>query len=263
MSLELPDGIFKLEGLPFIKELLKVEKERFDSAFLKESVFEQINIDFGIFPSEKVYPVYFSGDVTNPYGKKIFIGINPGYKPENNRKETDFLEKEGIFEGYCRIFDRYFKENHNNLTRYFLNIRSFLNRLDPDNIQETIDWDWLQENCIFLNFIPYHSKNTGGLRINDLEKFRRRYFKILLKILNYIRPEKPVFINGFPTVKSYLNGLIKSQQKDGFWVGKVDSEENKFDFIGTPFLNRVRGGMDALTVAIRQYLQSNFQEEKT
>lgn len=101
--------ISHLEGLEFIKALLRIEERRFkQSEFLRGSTFEDINADFGIFPSVPAYPVYFAGDIREPTGKIIFMGINPGYHEEGNRKEQEFLQKRGCYEGYCRIFSNFF-----------------------------------------------------------------------------------------------------------------------------------------------------------
>src|SRR3989338_10998511 len=103
--------ILKLEGLDFIKALLKFEEDRFNKHFKKGSVFEEINEDFGIFPKEKVYPVYFTGDIENPKDKIIFVGINPAFNSTWNRKEQKYLEERGSFDGYCHLFE-FFREGH-------------------------------------------------------------------------------------------------------------------------------------------------------
>src|SRR5467141_2021631 len=94
--------ISHLEGLEFVKALLLLEEQRFEqSSFVKGSTFEDINADFGIFPTLAAYPVYFAGDIREPEDKIIFIGINPGFNKEGNRSEQAFLQSRGSFEGYC------------------------------------------------------------------------------------------------------------------------------------------------------------------
>jgi hypothetical protein len=57
------DQISHLHGLEFIEALLKVEERRFDNlSFRKGSTFEDINVDFGIFPAIPALPVYFYRD---------------------------------------------------------------------------------------------------------------------------------------------------------------------------------------------------------
>lgn len=242
-----------LKGLSFIKGLLKLEEDRFNRGFLKGSVYEEINADFGLFPPLKVYPVYFLGNVIKPKGKKVFIGINPGYD-RSSYLEQQFLEKKGCFDGYCNIFGDFLKEKNKGLSsRYFSNIAGFLKRFY--NIQETIDWMWFQNNFIGLDFIPYHSKDAAGIRINNLEKFKNTYFLSMIKILEHINPEEYIFINGFPTFERYFKeGLFKKEvqfkKKDNFWVGKIVG----FKFLGLPFLTRISGGKDKLVNSIDRYL---------
>ncbi len=65
MRKEQYDAIAHLEKIEFVKALLEVEKERFQpEQFTKKSTFEDINADFGIFPTIPTYPVYFAGDIT-------------------------------------------------------------------------------------------------------------------------------------------------------------------------------------------------------
>jgi hypothetical protein len=85
-------GIAKFEGLEFIKALLSLEEQQFEQTnFFKKSTFEEINVDFGIFPSIPVYPVYFAGDVREPSGKIVLLGINPGFDERSNYDEQQFL----------------------------------------------------------------------------------------------------------------------------------------------------------------------------
>lgn len=244
------EEVLKLSGKPFIEALLKFEQERFDAEFLKGSVYEQINIEFGIFPAKKVYPMYFAGDILQPQDKFIFIGMNPGYSEKGNQKEQEYAEKSGYLE-YSRTIFQYCKKQSNSLIPYYANIAGFLKRLYGI---EKIDWDWYQENSINLEMIPYHSANTSGLRINDPAGFRKVYFEILLKFLEHLNPQKSVFILGFPTFEQYLSqshfkDIIYFEKHNNFWVGKI---ANKYDFIGLPFLTRIKGGKDALVEGIKK-----------
>jgi len=247
-----------LRGLKFIKELLRVEERNFKKKnFLKGSTFEDINVDFGIFPIAPVYPVYFSGNIREPKGKFIFIGINPGYKDANNKKEQAFLEKHGSFEGYCRLYGD-FRFKRKGLLPYFANIAGFLRRYY--NISEKIDWNWFQKNFINLELIPYHSVNASGLRINNTRKYREVYFEIILKILKYLNPKKPIFINGFPTMRYFIEDkknkilpefkdVIKYSILKNIAHGKIG---DKYKFFGLPFLNRPRGGMSDIIETINK-----------
>lgn len=253
--MNIPPSIFKLKGLSFVKKLLQYEQERFDNEFLRGSVYEDINLQFGPFPKTNVYPVYFTGDLKHPKGKTIFIGINPGYNQERNREEQKYLQKHGLFDGYCHIFSKYFKKHSQGLSsRYYANVAGFLKRYK--NIRK-IDWDWLQDNLINLELIPYHSVAAGGIRINDLRHYHRRYFLPLLKILDYIQPQGPIFINGFPSFSQYceqppLNTLITFNKIHNFWTGRINK---KYDFIGLPFLTRVAGGKDNLVSNIKNFVK--------
>ena len=246
--------IFKLKGLPFVKKLLDYEQERFDNEFLRGSVYEDINLQFGPFPKTNVYPVYFTGDIQNPKGKTIFIGINPGYNEKRNRKEQKYLQKHGLFDGYCHIFSRYFKKQSTGLSPYYANVAGFLKRYKDI---KKIDWDWFQDNFINLELIPYHSVGAGGIRINDLEHYRHRYFLPLLKILDYIKPASPIFINGSSSIEVHFNEFPLSQlvtftKTNNFWTGCINK---KYDFIGLPFLTRVAGGKDNLVSNIKNHSQ--------
>jgi hypothetical protein len=251
--------IAHLEGLEFIKALLLLEEQRFERAqFLKSSTFEDINADFGIFPTMVSYPVYFAGDIREPKDKIIFMGINPGFSEEVNRKEQAFLQNHGSYEGYCRIFGDFFpREIKKGLLPYYANIAGFLRRYY--NITKTIDWGWFQEHFITLDLIPYHSVSANGVRINDLKKYREVYFEIILKFLKYLNPQRPIFINGFPTCRSFLQGkdgrllpefrdVIEFTATSKVATGRINKY---YDFIGLPFLNRPRGGVDAIVEAIR------------
>lgn len=245
--------IYDLNGLPFIQSLLEYEKERFDKSFFKGSVFEEININFGIFPNANPYPLYFAGNIKEPKNKTIFIGINPGYSTEWNKKENEYMNERGIFEGYCNMFN-FFKRERVGLLPYFANIAGFLKRLKG---VEVINWDWFHDNFINLDLIPYHSCDASGLRINDVEKYRHREFEAILKILEYIDPKEPIYINGFSGFERYFsNDLFKDtisfKKHNGIWVGKI---KNKYTFVGLPFLTRVIGGKDILVTKVKDALQ--------
>ena len=177
------------------------------------------------------------------------MGINPGYKESENKKEQEQAERQGLFYFSCHFFD-YCKGNYKGLITYYANIAGFLKRFYEI---EKIDWDWFQENFINLEFIPYHSENADGLRINDVKKFKEIYFKIITKFLDYLQPQKEIFINGFPTFKNYFENEIfensmKFKKYKNFWRGQI---ENKFDFIGLPFLTRVKDGKESLVKNIK------------
>ena len=247
-----------LEGLDFIQALLGLEEQRFEnSQYLKGSTFEEINADFGIFPTMATYPVYFAGDVRRPENKIIFMGINPGFGEESNKREREFLRQYGVFEGYCRLYGDYF---NGTTVRYYSNIAGFLKRLYPNQITERIDWDWFQEHLITLELIPYHSVNAIGLRINNPVKYREVYFEILLKLLGHLQPQKPIFINGFPTFRKFMtkkNGellpefvdVIEFTRHSSIVTGKIGK---KYDFVGLPFLNYPKGGKDAIVAEVRK-----------
>jgi hypothetical protein len=213
MKLSEYQKIAHLEGLDFIQAVLRIEERAFKlPEFLKGSTFEDINSDFGIFPSVPVYPVYFAGDILQPTDKIIFIGINPGYNKEDNRREQEFLRSRGLYEGYCRIFSDFFGlRGKQGLIPYYANIAGFLRRYCE--VTERIDWDWFQQHFITLELIPYHSVNANGLRINDLSKYRHVYFETILKILRYLDPQQPIFINGFLTFRSLIeiNGALRPE----------------------------------------------------
>lgn len=247
-------NIAHLEGLDFIKALLKLEEDRFtEPQFLKGSTFENINTDFGIFPTMAAYPVYFAGDITKPEDKIIFMGINPGFneKGDDNKKEQAFLKEHGSFDGYCRLFN-HFKDRKKGLLRYYASIASFISQYFDVPIDIIKNWDWFQEHFITLNLIPYHSANAKGLRINNYKKFREVYFEVLLKLLKHLDPQKPIFINGFPTYKSFLDSkeFEGVTEHDNFCKGKIGG----YDFIGLPFLNRPTGGKEKLVENIKKLL---------
>ena len=251
-----------VDGLEFIKRLLVFEKKRIDENFCAGSVFEEINENFGIFPSVPLYPVYFHGNIENPKDKIVFIGINPGYKKgvddiTHSEISGDFFkwENEG-FLNFAKNFRRYLTPNRNFerevLMPYFRNMASFLRKTGMVN-DEVIDYKWFHNNLLNLELIPYYSENSNGLRINDVKKYRETYFEILLKMLRYINPQKPIFIVGFPTFKEYLKNevfkdVMQFQEYAGVCLGKID----KFDFIGLPFLTRVNGGLDNLISKIKK-----------
>ncbi|MDD2753308.1 MAG: hypothetical protein PHT44_01745 [Candidatus Portnoybacteria bacterium] len=245
--------LLKLKGLDFVQGLLKIEEDRFNKEFLKGSVYEEINADFGLFPPLKIYPVYFLGNIARPENKRVFIGINPGYD-RSNSLEQKFLEERGCFDGYCNIFGDFLRKKHKGLSsKYFSNIAGFLKRFYE--LDEINNWTWFQDNIINLDFIPYHSKNAAGIRINNIEKFRKVYFQILLKFLEHINPRDYIFVNGFPTFEGYFQNdifikAIQFKKVDNFWIGNI----GRFKFIGLPFLTQVSGGKDNLVNNIRRYL---------
>lgn len=253
------NGILHLTGLPFIEALLELEESRFqDGNYLKGSTFEEINKEFGIFPNAKAYPVYFAGDIQNPKDKIIFVGINPGYaetgmSQERQKLEQEFLERHGQLDGYCRIFSDFFAKQRKGLIPYFANIAGFI-RLYYD-IEERIDWHWLQEHFVSLDLIPYHSTSSAGLRINDPENFRNTYLEVFLRLIRHLNPSEPIFFNGFPTFANYFSNdpfrdVFEFQKLGKFWRGRIDK---KFEFLGLPFLTQVRGGKNALVRDIRRH----------
>lgn len=256
------ESILKLKGLRFIEALLAFEEQRFDKNFLKGSVYEEINKDFGIFPAEKAYPVYFCGDVTKPKNKIIFIGINPGYSSDRYKEEGSFLKKNGLFWGYCNLYGQWQKEEKSS-RGYYSGIRSFLRKFYGWE-NESMNWSWFQENFISLEFIPYHTISSGGLEINDPERYRDRYFSALIKILNHLRPENPIFINGFSGFAEHFNEhkkvfkdmIVIEKKYKGLWFGKIDG---KFNFIGLPFLTRIAGGQKRLIRRIHKKMPKAFK----
>jgi len=110
-----------------------------------------------------------------------------------------------------------------------------------------------------LELIPYHSANTNGQRINDLRKYREVYFEIILKILRYLDPQPPIFIVGFPTFRSLIEhkGKLCTEFQDviEFTVGSIiaiGTIDNRYRFIGLPFLNRPKGGVDGIVAAVTE-----------
>jgi len=205
------------------------------------------------------YPVYFTGDIREPINKIIFIGINPGFDEKKNREEQAFLRNRGLYEGYCRIYADFFgRGGKQRLIPYYANIAGFLRRFYE--IKEKMDWFWFQEHFIALELVPYHSANTGGLRINNIKRYRYVYFEIILKILAHLNPQEPIFINGFPTWRRLIekkkgqllpefSDIIEVRHGSNFVTGTID---RKYRFIGVPFLTRVKGGKDALVAAIKE-----------
>jgi hypothetical protein len=248
-----------LDGIEFIEALLKSEKEQFQSTqFQRGSTFEDINTDFGIFPTQLAYPVYFAGDIRSPDNKIVLMGINPGFNESKYTRERQFLEERGLFDGYCNLYGKYFKVEQKKNT-YYANVWGFFRRLF--GFSEEFEWDWFQEHVITLEFIPYHSVNVQGLTINNRKKFSETYFAIILKFLRAIDPQQPVFINGFPSIRNFVtkkkvvypefSNLIEFTEHDTIAVGKLGKQ---FDFIGLPFLNRPKGGKDALVDEIRRVM---------
>ncbi len=108
--------------------------------------------------------------------------------------------------------------------------------------------------------IPYHSANTSGLRINNPENFKKVYFVILLKLLKFLNPKRPVFILGFPTFERYLShvyfkDVITFKKQGNFWIGKIGGG---YDFVGLPFLTMVKGGKDGLVRGLKESELSRF-----
>jgi hypothetical protein len=86
------------------------------------------------------------------------------------------------------------------------------------------------------------------------------YFAIILKLLAHLNPPKAIFINGFPTWRRLIektkdqllpefSGVIEFRDYSNFVKGRID---RKYRFIGVPFLNRVKGGKNALVAAIQE-----------
>ena len=252
--------LLKYSGLDFIKKLLQYEQTRFDENFMSGSAFEKMNAEFGIFPAKKVYPVYFAGDLTEREKNKkklIFVGFNPGYSEEHHEEEQATLEAKGYFEMSCEYF-KYFKKQNKPLS-YYSNIYSFIERLfQAKKLKINEQWDWFQKNLINLEFIPYHSKDAAGLRINNLQEFKYTHFESFCKFLSYLDPEDPIFINGFPTFEKYFADPIFKQDitfiktKSGnVWVGTIRG----YRFIGLPFLTRVAGGLDGVVTNVQGILK--------
>ena len=252
MSINSFEEIVKLDGLPFIKALLEFEEKRFNENFYNNSVYAEMSSDFGIFPVLKVYPIYFVGDVTKPKDKIIFIGINPGYSKDKSVEEQEYLEKEGSFSGYCNLFSK--ESGLRKSSIYFSNIGGFLRRIGW--LEDKMSNEWLQENMINMDFIPYHSSNTNGLNINDPQKYKDRYFICITKIIKYLNPQKPIFINGFPTLaeryfsNEIFSDVIKFEKHGPISIGTIAG----YKFIGVPFLTRVSGGKDELAKIVKKYL---------
>ena len=117
-------------------------------------------------------------------------------------------------------------------------------------------WEWLQDHFINMDLIPYHSTNASGLRINDIQKYKDRYFTSIAKIIQYLDPQKPIFIVGFPTFEKYLEdpifkGMIDFKKQGSVWKGTI---AGKYKFVGLPFLSRVAGGKDKLVESVREHL---------
>lgn len=107
-----------------------------------------------------------------------------------------------------------------------------------------------------MDMIPYHSTNASGLRVNDIQKYRDRYFVPITKIIQHLNPQKPIFIVGFPTFEKYLSdpafkSLIDFKKQGPVWTGTI---AGKYRFIGLPFLSRVAGGKDKLVEFVREHL---------
>jgi len=256
-------NILTLEGLELADAILKYEKERFDTSFLKGSVYEEINARFGLFPFKSAYPVYFLGNIKAPRDKHVVIGINPGYDADAADTEKEYLKSgNSLLDAYCNIFVGYFKNKRRGLISYFANIAHFLGRLyECDNCNT---WNWLHENLINLEFIPYHSSDARGIRINNVDEYYETYFSFVIKMIKYISPSRPVFINGYPTYaeifeRQRFKDDIKMEavtydaggKKRRFWVGKIADE---YKCVGLPFLTQITGGKDSLIRAIKDHI---------
>jgi len=262
----------KLDRPDFIQELLEYEKRRvneFNQTIKKRNpnIFEQMNIDFGIFPEEVCYPVYFHGDIMKPKKKIVVIGINPGKESTNEEKceYCEYLnEEKGLFEQYCNIFINYFKDKPKRDMQYFYNIYKFFSTLKKEKTEFSeilkkeafkkdkedkiiMNWEWFQNNILNLEIIPYHSKNVNGLDINNPKHYRDGHLKILEKILKYINPQLPIFINGYPTSKryfknEYLNEFFAKEEplkyinNRGVEKEIMTGEFCGYKFYGLPFL---------------------------
>jgi hypothetical protein len=55
-----------------------LKKSALSNPNFSKALHSKINADFGIFATMAAYPVYFTGDITHPKNKIIFMGINPG-----------------------------------------------------------------------------------------------------------------------------------------------------------------------------------------
>lgn len=260
MQLEQFQSIEHLAGIEFAKALLDLEHTRFQSAkFLTDSTYENINADFGIFPTTLAYPVYFAGDIRYPENKIVVIGINPGFNESQYVKERQFLEKRGLFDGYCNLYGDYFKAEGKK-PRYYQGVWRLLQRLF--DISGDFDWDWFQEHLITLELVPYHSTYSAGITINDPQKYRDVYFQILIKLLTHINPRSPVLVNGYPTLRKVMtvNKKVINNYSDVLEIHEGESIATgrlakKFQFVGLPFLSRPRqGGVDALVEEIRRIM---------
>jgi hypothetical protein len=249
-------NIDHLDGIEFAMALLDYEQRRFaEWCTPSQSAFVEMNADFGPFPAARAAPVYFAGDIRRPDEKIVFIGINPGYNADKYKSELEFLESRGWFEGYCRLYGDYFQGKR---ISYYANIWGFLRRL-YGFAPAKMDWAWYQEHFVALEMIPYHAENIKGLRINDRSKYREVYLTVLLKLLSLFPQQTPIFLNGFPTIRQFLAkdgqpypefaDVIEFKQHQFVATGRIGGHE----FVGLPFLNRPKGGKDAIVEEIRSH----------
>ena len=227
------------EFLVFIKNILKWEKERVDNYFTKDSYYEDINEKFGIFPKTKLYPMYFYGDIENPKDKYIFIGINPSY--DKRTCDEEYKDEKGSMDDYYNFLKSAFlkwKEE-----RYYDNkLFSYLNRnislcLEKGfNVdRKKISYDWLQNNVINLEFLPYHSKKADGLVLNNLDDYFETNFKVLERFIKYLNPDKKIVIFGFPKIIELLEldkkNRIEFNKEGSVYIGKLFG----YPFVGVGF----------------------------
>ncbi len=236
-----PESLRNLHGQDFIKALLEWERNAY-KALSPHDYREMVEYQFGLADVASAYPVYFAGDIAHPENKEIFVGINPGYANEKQQSnEQSYLDSRNLFEGYCEIFRDFFPRERNGLITYYAHVTGFIRRYY--GIEHPINnWPWVHENLINLELVPYHSKTTKKFRIRNIEKYRMTQFDYFLKILTHLNPEKPIFINGFPTFREYFEhpvfkDIIAFKKIEGFWVGRI---AGKFRFIGVPFLQQMR-----------------------
>lgn len=225
--------------LTFIKNVLKWEKERVDDYFVKDSYYEDINDKFGIFPKTKLYPMYFYGDIENPKDKYVFIGINPSY--DKRTCDEEYRDEEGAFDNYYNFLRNAFlkwkeKRYYDNKLFSYLNKNVSLCLEKGFNVdRKQINYDWLHDNVINLEFLPYHSKKADGLVINNLNDYFETNFKVLERFIKYLNPDKKIVIFGFPKIIELLelkdNKKIEFDKKGDIYQGKIFG----YDFVGVNF----------------------------
>ena len=225
--------------LTLLEDVLKWEKERVDNSFAKNSYYEEINDRFGIFPKTKLYPMYFYGNIKNPKDKYIFIGINPSYT--GKMEDQEYEDEKASFNNYYDFLNNAFlkwkkKRYYNNKLFNYLkrNISLYLSEKYSIN-RNNIDYEWLQENVINLEFLPYHSKSANGLIINNIDDYFETYFVILEKFIKYLNPKKEIVVFGFPKTIELLkldkNKKIEFHKNGNIYRGKLFG----YNFIGLNF----------------------------